>query len=436
MKTIELNVFAPTRPHKAQEKVLEALDTGTRFVQLRAGRKWRKTSLIISWLADMALRTGLVCPYIAPNRVQAKNIVWNDHIQRLLDEFKTKGIPFKTNETELSVTMLGGGKLQLYGVENKESLRGISNWGAVGCDEYDDWEEDIYPTIIRPNLIPHSAPIIMAGTPKGFRNLYRLEFGTDGKGTGFKCFQFGSSDNPDLSRDELASLEEEYKQLGMGYYRQEILAIYEKPVGTVYEEWDINHFKPFDYDPNLPLYLSFDFGVNDPTALIWVQRMGGEFRVIDYYEGVNADVNHFVQIIKSKPYKIPELVTGDPAGKARSITTNTSPIDEYRAKGIHIKTRDGLTLQDQIRITHKYIPSLYISQKAGDVYILITNYRYPKKGEALVNQSNEIPIHDKFSHGMRALEYLFVNIDAMGSYPYSRVELPPPYKPVDPVIGV
>lgn len=420
MSKVALNVFAPSHPHEKQLEVLKALDEGERWVLLRAGRKFRKTSLMVSWLTEMALKTKLTCPYIAPSRIQAKNITWNDHIARLLYHFKEIGFPYKKNELELSVTFpqfnengrvsWDGGKLQLFGVENQEGLRGISNWGAVGLDEYDDWGEDIWPLIIRPNLSTHLAPAMVSGTPKGYRNLYRLE-----NGGLFKAFHFTSHDNPDIKKEELEAMEKEYKSMGMDYYRQEILAEYMRPYGVVYEAWPDTNYKEFDYDPFLPLHVSFDFGVNDPTAVIWIQPNGGEFRVIDYYEQSDANVEHFVQVIRSKPYKKPDLFTGDAAGKARDIASNTSPIEAYSKLGIHIRTKDGLQIPDQIRITHKHIPGLMLnSKKTERLKECLLNYKYPEKKSTMVNQSNEIPLHDEFSHGCRALEYYFANIEGGG----------------------
>ena len=407
MKQIKINVFAPSTPHSGQKEVLKALDKGERFVLIRAGRKWFKTSLMVSWLFEKALETGLVCPYVAPNRVQAKNIAWDDHISRMLDEFAKVGLPYKKNEVELSISLPNGGKVQLLGVENKEALRGISNWGAIACDEYDDWLEDIFPSIIRPNLITYRAPCLIGGTPKGFRNIYRLE--QEGI---FKHFHFRTQDNPLLPKDELKQLEAEYKKMGMAYYRQEILADYVKPVGVVYEEWDLEkQFIPIDYDPVLPLHLTFDFGVHDPTAVIWIQRMGGEFRAIDYYEGSDANVEHFVSVIKGKPYKTPDLFTGDPAGKARSIVTGTSPIEEYAKHGINISFQEGVRIPEQIRVAHRYMPSFFISNKLERLRDCLLNYRYPGKKSTVIDQSDEIPLHDEFSHGMRALEYYFVGIE-------------------------
>ncbi len=411
-----LNLFSPSEPHTNQKVVLDSLDSGQRWVLLRAGRKFRKTSLMVSWLMESAISKGLTCPFIAPNRLQGKNIVWDDHVSRILNHFKEIGFPYKVNETELSIDLpsidtgvpvFKGGKFQIHGVENKEALRGISNWGAIGMDEYDNWDEDIWPTIIRPNLIPHQAPALVAGTPQGYSNLWKLE-----QSKIFKCFHFTSYDNPELDRKELEDMVNEYKKMGEGYFRQEILAEYERPYGTVYEEWSESNFIPFDYDPFLPLHVTIDFGVNDPTAIIWIQPNKGEFRIIDYYETSDASIEHFVQVIRSKPYKRADLVTGDSAGKARSITTNTSPIEEYAKNGIYIKTKDGLQIPDQVRLTHKYIKSVMVNKnKCERLRDCLINYRYPNKRSGLVEQSNEIPFHDQWSHGMRALEYYFSNID-------------------------
>lgn len=426
MNEISINVFYPTKAHDGQKAVLAALDRGDRFVLLRAGRKFRKTSLMVSWLFEKALTTGLTCPYIAPNRVQAKNIVWNDHAARLLTHFREQGLSYKVNEVELSVTLPNGGRVQLLGVENKEALRGISNWGAVAGDEYDDWAEDIWPTIIRPNLITHKAQAILGGTPKGYRNLYRLEYPQSGERL-FTPFHFQSHDNPDLDPIELASLEAEYRQMGDTYYRQEILAEYEKPVGTVYQEWDLQtKYKEFTYDPNLPLHLSWDFGVNDPTAILWLQPNGSELRLVDYYEASNANIEHFVQVINAKPYKTPALETGDIAGNARELVSGKSPITELARLGHYVRTATIPNIPTQVRVAHRFIPRLYVSSSNPSTARFrdcLLNYRYPEsKSATAIDQTNEIPIHDEYSHAMRAFEYYCWNsID-----PQQRIDKTPP----------
>ncbi len=409
MPTIDVrfNSFAPTNPHAKQDEVLKALDTGERFVMLRAGRKWRKTSLMISWLFEKAIESSLTAAFIAPNRIQAKNIVWDDHIIRMTKELTRAGLPFKTNESELSVEM-GSAKVQLYGVENKEAMRGISNWCAVAGDEYDDWAEDIWQEIIRPNLITHKAQAIIGGTPKGFHNLWKLEHGGI-----FKPFHFTSQDNPDLDPEELIALEKEYKEMGMGTYRQEILAEYEKPEGTVYAEWDMDkQYRWFKYDENLPLHVTWDFGVNDPTALIVIQPYQNEIRVIDYYEASNAELKHFTDWYDQR-YPKAQVETGDIAGRARNLITNKSVIAEARNLGHAIRTMPIPDIETQIRNTHRSISKLYVSNANPNTARFVEcllNYKYPKRATTLINQENENPIHDEFSHGMRAFEYYCWNL--------------------------
>lgn len=406
---VKVNSFYPSKPHANQQVILDYLDAGNRFVGIRAGRKFRKTSLLISWLFEGALETGLVCPYVAPNRLQAKNIAWNDHVSRMLEGFSKVGMPFKRNESELTVTLPNNGKVQLMGVENKEALRGISNWGRFAGDEYDNWEEDIWAEIILPNLITHKAPAIMSGTPNGFRNLWRLE-----KGQIFHFFHFTSHDNPELDRQELEMLEKQYKEMGMGTYRQEILAEYEKPEGTVYAEWDMEkQYIPILYDDVLPIHISWDFGINDATAILVMQRYRDEIRLIDYYEASDANLKHFTDWLDSRPYRKAELETGDIAGRARSLITGKSVLSEARRLGHPIRTTPIPDIPSQIRHAHRSIPKLFVNKAQPNTERFvecILNYKYPKKAETLINQSNEVPIHDEFSHAMRAFEYYCWNL--------------------------
>ncbi len=194
----------------------------------------------------------------------------------------------------------------------------------------------------------------------------------------------------------------------MPYYN--IVLNMQVEIKLIYKNLD-KQFIDIEYDPNLQLHISMDFGVNDPTSLIWIQPNGAETRVIDYYEASDANIEHFVSVINSKPYKKPDLFTGDPAGKARTLTTGTSPIEILSNKGIYVKTKDGVTIPDQIRQAHIKMPGLYVSKKADQFKDCLLNYRYPTKSTTIVNQENEIPIHDKWSHAMRAFEYWAVNVN-------------------------
>jgi hypothetical protein len=273
----------------------------------------------------------------------------------------------------------------------------MRNWNYV-------WNE-----VIRPALTDTMGGGIFISTPKGYGDFFDL-YNKELNDTDYASFTFTTYDNPFIPATEVDKAKLE---VGEDSFRQEYMAEFVSVSGQVYKEWKLDRqFVEVPYDPNLELNVTMDFGVNDPTAIIWLQRNGGEFRIIDYYESSDANIDHFVSVIKSKPYRFPSLFTGDIAGKARSITTNTSPIEEYAKHGIFIKTKKVGKIEDQIRVTHKYIPSLFVSNRLSRVRDCILNYRYPEK-DGKLNQSNENPIHDEWSHGMRALEYYFVNIDGL-----------------------
>jgi hypothetical protein len=71
-------------------------------------------------------------------------------------------------------------------------------------------------------------------------------------------------------------------------------------------------------------------------------------------------------------------------------------------------------------MTHQIIPSLYVDTKCTRFRDCLLNYRYPDldtEKRSKLNKENEIPIHDEYSHAMRALEYYVVNVKDVGSGP-------------------
>ena len=380
-----------------------------RFRVVNAGRRFGKTTLAIAEL----IRAGSLIPgsksiYFAPTISQARDIAWNE----LKNQTKSLWAR-EPNESRLEVYLKSStgdpSQIWLRGAENIESARGnkihflvvdeissIRNWTYI-------WNE-----VLRPALTDTLGGGLFISTPRGYGNFFVL-YNKQNEDDDYKSFTFTTYDNPYIQATEIDKAKAE---VGEDAYRQEYLAEFVSVSGQVYKEWNMDRqFVPIEYNPSLEVNVTLDFGVNDPTAIIWFQRQGGEFRVIDYYEQKDASIDHFVSILKSKPYRQPSLYTGDIAGRNRSIGSNLSPIDEYAKQKIHIRTRHIKSIEDQIRLTHKYIPSLFVSNKLERFRDILLNYRYPEKQG--LSGPNENPVHDEFSHGARAMEYYFVNIDGV-----------------------
>ena len=78
-------------------------------------------------------------------------------------------------------------------------------------------------------------------------------------------------------------------------------AYYAKEMARVYQERRIGFFP---VDPLSPVHVSWDLGMNDLNVLIFFQEIGPEIRFVDYYENSGYGLEHYVNYIKSKPYKV------------------------------------------------------------------------------------------------------------------------------------
>ncbi len=398
------------------------------------GRQVGKTVAIVNEIIKRAISVPKTRNwYVTNSYTQAKRNVWD-----LFRYYCPKEAIDTVTSNPPLIRLRNGSLIELIGVENAEQLRGAAVH-FMALDEYADFPRKTWPTVLRPMFSTTGGTVWFVGTPKGLGNDLYDKYQTTPEENRFimpACKIENGRVVEVLSKyagiEELQKAYDGDSTQSKEYFAQEYLAEFTRPAGTVYAEWKLDNFTEVPYNLNLPLYLTMDFGVNDPTAIIWIQPAGSEYRVIDYYEASNGDISHFAQVINSKPYKKPTAVFADPAGDARSITTNTSPIEEYRKLGIYIRTKPGVKINEQIMVTHKIIPSLYVDKKAERFRDILLNYRYPEKSEKVVNQSNEMPIHDEWSHGARALEYFAVNYIP----PVNERIVMPVYQPSDSKIGI
>lgn len=85
------------------------------------------------------------------------------------------------------------------------------------------------------------------------------------------------------------------------------------------------HFRPCDFDPNKPLYISFDFNI-DPFAIlyahIWRDNEGWHFHVFDEESISGGTIDEGCARIKQKVGRsvLTATVTGDRNGNTRSMT--------------------------------------------------------------------------------------------------------------------
>lgn len=127
----------------------------------------------------------------------------------------------KTNESELSITLVNGSVIELKGADTPDSLRGVGVSFLV-VDEFASIPdgESLWGEVLRPMLIDTKGRGLFIGTPKGLNAFYTMfEKGEAGE-DGFKSFRFTSYDNPYLDKSEIDVMKQE---LTKDVFEQEVM---------------------------------------------------------------------------------------------------------------------------------------------------------------------------------------------------------------------
>lgn len=186
---------------------------------------------------------------------------------------------------------------------------------------------------------------------------------------------------------------------------------------VVFAEFDpVIHVKQIDYDPNLPLYRTIDFGFVNPFVCLWIQTdEDGVVRVIDEYARSRATIDVHAEEIKHRMAGCEGRVTAtfcDPAGAGTNDITGTSVVRELHSLGIITRYRRSSILEG-IELIRRAIRAgdgksrFAISPRCERLIEAMRCYHYP---ENTTGNGTELPLKDGlYDHPIDALRYFFVN---------------------------
>lgn len=346
--------------------------------------------------------------YIAPSYRQAKEVAWD----MLKHYAPTEAVAVNgTREAELTLIFQNGNRISLKGAENPDSLRGVSLHGAI-FDEYAQQPSNIFGEIIRPALAENKGWAIWIGTPKGRDAFYRI-YEAAKQRKDWTAFLFKASETGILDEDELVAMKQE---LSDAEYEQELECSFEAAIlGSVYgneikEMREDNRITSVKYDPVLPVYTSWDFGVADKTAIGFYQvTRTGEIHMIDYIEDGDKPLDFYVREVKAKPY-IYGAHFGDHAGKARDLSTGLSIIDILKRHGLRpfktTRTQDK-GFRNSLNAAKMALRKTFIDQGLIDYIDSLARYHY--KWNERTQTFSDSPVHDDTSHAADQWRYFVIN---------------------------
>jgi len=342
--------------------------------------------------------------YIAPTYGQAKRAAW-DYIKSISRPVAAE----PPHETELRVTLLNGSRVQLFGADNADSLRGMY-FDDVVLDEYADMNPTVWPLVIRPALADRRGSALFIGTPKG-RNSFWDIWEKAGSSVDWSRTMLRASETGLIAADELAAARLE---LTDDQYEQEFECSFDAAIIGSYYGADIQQLDKdkritaVPHERAVSVDTAWDLGIDDATAVWFFQAIGREIRVIDYYEASNLSLTDTARALLSKPYvygthylphdvAIRELTSG----KARKDT-----LEGVGIRPIHVGVKADPT--DRINAARMMLPRcVFDAVKCKTGLEALRHYR--KQWDDKRKAFQQHPYHDWSSHGADAFGEFAVN---------------------------
>lgn len=184
------------------------------------------------------------------------------------------------------------------------SAKDPDNIESEACDQILIAEPAQHPVstweLARERVLDKRGTIIIPGTPSVERHWLKKMYdrGQDPGEEDWFSIRVSAEETPYPGREEVLGLKDDISEFR---YRRDVLAQFAADQEMVYPMFEVaRHVRPFEYDPNLPLYTCHDFGFQDPWVTLWVQvdESQERVRVLDeYYETHKTDAQAVREVI-------------------------------------------------------------------------------------------------------------------------------------------
>jgi len=395
----------PYKPREQQLAIHDLMDE-KRFGVVVAHRRMGKTVSAINHIIKDAILNQNEAPryaYIAPTYGQAKRVAW-DYLVKYADP-----LGGSSNISELRVDFWGR-RIQLYGSDNPEALRGQYFDGVI-LDEIGDQNPKIWTDIVRPALADRKGWCLFIGTPKGHNHFKELRDRAE-KEDGWGLLEFKASETGVVDDTELKAARNE---MGEDKYRQEFECSFDAAVEGSYYGQILNELEDKKHMQEIPreelsrTFTAWDLGMGDSTSIWVAQLVGSEVRLLDYYENHGVGLDHYVKWIKDNDYGKAEHILPHDV-RVRELGSGKSRLEMLEEAGLEIKIAPRMGLDDGIQAVRRLLPRCWFNVPKVQIGLnCLRNYRrdYDEKRKIFY----ERPLHDWSSHGSDSFRYLALGLD-------------------------
>ena len=383
---------------KPQKQILEC---DKRFRVLITGRRFGKTFLCIQEIAKFARYPKKKVWYVAPTYRMAKDIVWNDLVDRMV---KHKWVS-KINHSDLKIILKNGSEISLRGADNENSLRGVGLDFLV-MDEFADIKEHAYTEVLRPTLSDKGrmGAALFCGTPRGYGNWSYNLFTREKDDDQWASFQFTTLEGGQVSKQEI---EQAKSDLDERTFKQEYQASFVNYAGQIYYNFDRKENVIDKYTPQTAeIHCGIDMNI-DPMSCAVCEIIGNKIIVFDEIVIYSSNTNELADELKHR-YPDKHIYTyPDPAAKQRKTSAGgVTDLAILKNAGFNLRVRNTHPLiRDRINAVNTKLKNangvrtLFIANHCKNVLKSIERQIY-KEGTTIPDKDNN------YDHMNDALGYL------------------------------
>lgn len=348
-----------------------------------------------------------------PQADQARKAIWEAINpltgKRRIDEAFPHAMRETTRENEMFMKFVNGATWQVVGSDNYNSLVGSPPIGVV----FSEWSlaDPQAWAYMRPILLDNGGWAFFIFTPRGRNHAWKT-LQTALKEPGWFGESLTVEDTGRFTPEQLASERRELidlygEEFGESAFQQEyycsfdaaiVGAYYAKLLQTADKEKRVARVP---YEPSLPVDTAWDLGIGDPTAIWFIQETPHETRWIDYYESSGAALDHYVKILREKPYAYRDHYLPHDA-EVKELGTGRSRVETLKSLGVNnITIVPAQSVDDGINAMRMLLPrSWFDAEKCERGLNALRQYRaeFDDKHKTLKPR----PVHDWASHGSDA----------------------------------
>lgn len=381
-------------------------------------RRSGKDDLALNFTAIAAERRVGDYWHMLPEQAQARKAIWeavSPHTgERRIDQAFPLDMRERTRDADMMIRFKNGSTWRLVGSDNYNSLVGSTPAGIV----FSEWAlaDPKAEAFLRPILAESKGWAIFETTPRG-TNHARTTYDMAKSDPKWFAEILTVDDTGVFTPEQLADELKEYQRLygvddGRALFNQEYYCAFEGAfVGAYYgghlaraqREGRVGNVP---IDRTVPVHTAWDLGISDSTAIWFIQRVGREFRLVDYHEGSGVGLDEYARILEDRrnehrwtygkhyfPHDVSHRELGN-QGKSR--------VDTLRSLGITPVVVGQSNVNDGINAVRQILDQCWIDERRCERGLNALR-AYRREWSDKLQTFRDAPLHDSASHGADAL---------------------------------